>query len=129
MPMEASDILLIGIGGGLGSLLRWQLGRVIDRLLGTAFKFSTLIINLSGALVIAYLSTLLAIGWEQRYGTIVTSLVLTGLLGGYTTFSTMQLDAVQTAKARGHALAILYLACSVGGGLVAAAAGVALARS
>lgn len=127
--MEASDILLIGIGGGIGSLLRWQLGRVIDRRLGTAFKFSTLFINLSGALVIAYLSTLLAIDWEQRYGTIVTSLVLTGLLGGYTTFSTMQLDAVQTAQARGHALALLYLASSVGGGLVAAAAGVALARS
>jgi len=127
--MDANDILLVGIGGGLGSLLRWQLGRAIDRLLGTGFKFSTLIINLSGALVIAYLSTLLAIGWEHRYGTVVTSLVLTGLLGGYTTFSTMQLDAVQTARARGHALAMVYLACSVGGGLIAAAAGVALARS
>jgi CrcB protein len=127
--METSDILWIGVGGGTGSLLRWQVGRLVDRYIASPFKAGTFLINVSGAFVLAYISALLAIGWEHRYGDVISSLVLTGLLGGYTTFSTMQLDAVQMASARRHALAVVYLAASVGAGLLAAAAGVALARA
>lgn len=127
--MDAIDILLVGLGGGVGSLLRWQVGRLIDRHFGTTFKAGTLFINVSGAFVIAYISTKLAIGWQHRFGDVISSLVLTGVLGGYTTFSTMQLDAVQMAGARRHALALSYLVTSVGAGLLAAAAGVALARA
>ena len=126
--MNAINILWVGLGGGVGSLLRWQVGRLIERRIASPFKFGTFFINVSGAFVIAYLSALLAFGWEHRYGDVVSSLVLTGVLGGYTTFSTMQLDAVQMASARRHGLAILYLVASVGSGLLAAAAGVALAR-
>ena len=127
--MDIVDIGLVGLGGGVGSLLRWQVGRAIDRHVGASFKVSTFFINISGAFVIAYVSASLAIGWEHRFGDVISSLVLTGVLGGYTTFSTMQLDAVQMGKANRHALAIVYLATSVGGGLLAAAAGVALART
>lgn len=126
--MDVIDILWVGLGGGVGSLLRWQVGRFVEKHVGTPFKVGTFFINVSGAFVIAYISASLALGWEHRYGDVVSSLVLTGALGGYTTFSTMQLDAVQMASARRHALAISYLVASVGAGLVAAAAGVALAR-
>ncbi|MFC7555649.1 fluoride efflux transporter FluC [Pseudoroseomonas wenyumeiae] len=126
--MKAIDILWVGLGGGAGSLLRWQVGRFIDKRIATPFKFGTFLINVSGAFVIAYISTLLALGWEDRYGNVISSLVLTGVLGGYTTFSTMQLDAVQMATARRHGLAVIYLVTSVCAGLVAAAAGVAFAR-
>lgn len=128
-PMDIVDILLVALGGGIGSLLRWQIGRMIDRHIGSAFKVSTFFINVSGAFVIAYVSASLAISWQHRFGDVISSLVLTGVLGGYTTFSTMQLDALQTASANRHVLAIVYLATSVGGGLLAAAAGVALARA
>lgn len=126
--MVAIDILWVALGGGLGSLLRWQVGRFIEQRNTTPFKFGTLFINVSGAFVIAYISAALAVGWEHRYGDVISSLVLTGILGGYTTFSTMQLDAAEMAGARHHALALLYLVTSVGAGLLAAAAGVALAR-
>ncbi|WP_454915905.1 fluoride efflux transporter FluC [Xanthobacter sediminis] len=127
--MEAIDILWVGIGGGIGSVLRWQVGRAVDRHVASTFKAGTFLINISGAFVIAYLSASLAIGWEHRYGDMVSSLVLTGVLGGYTTFSTMQLDAVQMTAARQGALAAFYLIASVVMGLAAAAAGVALARA
>ncbi|MFG1361354.1 fluoride efflux transporter FluC [Xanthobacter pseudotagetidis] len=127
--METIDILWIGLGGGVGSLLRWQVGRLVDRRIAAPFKAGTFLINVSGAFVLAYISASLAIGWEHRYGDVISSLVLTGLLGGYTTFSTMQLDAVEMAAARRHALSVFYLAASVGAGLLAAAAGVALARA
>jgi CrcB protein len=60
---------------------------------------------------------------------VMSSLVITGILGGYTTFSSMQLDAVQMAEGRRHALALFYLVSSVLTGLIAAAAGVALAKA
>lgn len=126
--MYAIDILWVWLGGGIGSLLRWQVGRLVEQRIRTSFKVGTLLVNITGALVIAYLSASLALGWEHRFGGIISSMVLTGVLGGYTTFSTMQLDAVQMATAGRQGLALAYLATSVGGGLLAAAAGVALAR-
>ncbi|QTL03964.1 CrcB family protein [Aquabacter sp. L1I39] len=127
--MHAIDILWVGLGGGIGSLLRWQVGRLVEQRFRTSFKVGTFLVNVSGAFVIAYLSASLALGWEHRFGGVMSSKVLTGVLGGYTTFSTMQLDAVQMAGARRRRLALAYLATSVGGGLLAAAAGVALARA
>ncbi len=127
--MGVGDIMLVGAGGGLGSLLRWQLGRLIDRQSRSPFKVGTFFINVSGAFVIAYFSGLLAIGWEERYGTIITSFLLTGVLGGYTTFSTMQLDAVQMTKGGRGGLAFFYLLASVIVGLLAAWAGFALGRA
>jgi CrcB protein len=126
--MHVLDIIWVGIGGGLGSLLRWWVGLLFDRAFGSKYKIGTVFINVSGAFVIAYISAALALGWEQRYGDLITSLLLTGVLGGYTTFSTMQLDAVKMSNAGNHVRAIVYLLVSVGAGLLAAAAGVALAR-
>lgn len=127
--MKPIDIMWVCLGGGAGSLLRWWLGGVIDRAIPARFKFGTFLVNVTGAFAIAYLSAAFALGWQQRHGDMMASLVLTGFLGGYTTFSSMQLDTVQMAMEHRHALAALYLVASVGLGLCAAAAGVALARA
>lgn len=127
--MKAIDVMWVCLGGGIGSLLRWQIARLIDGRISSRFKFGTFFINISGAFVIAYLSAALGISWEQRYGDMMSSLVLTGILGGYTTFSTMLLDATQMSAAHWHGLALLYLVSSTVLGLAAAAAGVALARA
>ncbi|MGR7996754.1 MULTISPECIES: fluoride efflux transporter FluC [unclassified Xanthobacter] len=127
--MRAIDVMWVCLGGGIGSLLRWQIGRLIDGWIVSRFKFGTFFINVSGAFVIAYLSTALGVSWEHRFGDVMSSLVLTGLLGGYTTFSTMLLDTTQMSAAHRHGLALLYLVSSTVLGLAAAAAGVALARA
>ena len=64
----------------------------------------------------------------DRYGDFLSAAVLTGILGGYTTFSSMQLDASKLAKARDRAWAAGYLIISVLVGLAAAAFGAWLAR-
>lgn len=127
--MRAIDVVWVWVGGGIGSLLRWQIARVIDARVSGGFRFSTLFINVSGAFIIAYLSASLGVDWHHRYGDIMSSLILTGVLGGYTTFSTMQLDAARMSGGGHRALAVGYLAASLVAGLLAAAAGVALARS
>jgi len=92
------------------------------------FPLGTLLINISGAFPMGYLSVLFAVvDWHTRHGTALTALCLTGMIGGYTTFSSMQMDAVKLAGARGHVRAVSYLGLSVGAGLLAAALGGTLA--
>ncbi|MGE4334830.1 MAG: fluoride efflux transporter CrcB [Pigmentiphaga sp.] len=125
--MRAIDVMWVGVGGGLGSLLRWQLGHLIESRIKMRFPLGTYVINVSGAFVIAYLSAAYAIEWQQRHGDLLAALVLTGVLGGYTTFSSMQLDTVQLVEDKRPWLAVFYLVSSIGAGLVAAVIGVALA--
>ena len=126
--MRGIDFLWVGLGGGLGSLLRWQAGKLIGQRFALPSWAGTLVVNVTGAFAIAYISTLLVMGWEDRHGNLVASFVLTGIIGGYTTFSTMQLDAVEMAAERLSILPLAYLLGSAAAGLFAAAAGVLLAR-
>lgn len=92
------------------------------------FPLGTFLINVSGAFVIGYLSILLTIDWRDRFGTAIHSGILTGLLGGYTTFSSMQLDAVKLTDKGKPEWAAAYLAISVVIGLIAAGLGAAIAH-
>lgn len=126
--MVAIDILLVGSGGGIGSLLRWWIGRLVGERYHGKFPLSTFIINISGAFVIGFLSRYFAIDWDDRYGTFLQSAILTGLLGGYTTFSSMQLDALKLTQTKQKLLALFYLLLSVLFGVAAAFIGAWLAN-
>ncbi len=128
--MQPIDVLWVGLGGGLGSALRWWIGRLVGERYKGLFPLGTFLINISGSLVIGYLSVLFNVDWQNRYGhgMVLNALVITGILGGYTTFSSMQLDAARLGKQ--HApLAAFYLLLSVIAGLLAALTGAALARA
>lgn len=126
--MQPLDVLWVGLGGGAGSLLRWWIGKVVGERYHGAFPLGTFLINISGAFVIGYLSVLFSVDWRDRFGTILSAGVLTGILGGYTTFSSMQLDAAKLSGSGRPALAGGYLLASTAVGLIAAALGAALAR-
>lgn len=125
--MTAIDVMWVGFGGGLGSLLRWWIGLRVGKIYQGNFPLATFLINISGAFVIGYLSILFSVDWRDRYGDLINAAVLTGILGGYTTFSSMQLDAAKLATAGGRAIAAGYLMISVLVGLAAAALGAWLA--
>jgi CrcB protein len=127
--MTPLDIMWVGLGGGVGSVLRWSIGRAVGEHYHGDFPLGTFLINVSGAFAIAYLSVLFKVDWHDRYGTALNSGILTGLLGGYTTFSSMQLDAVKLAGKDGGARAASYLLLSVLAGLLAALLGSALAHA
>lgn len=126
--MRPLDVMWVGLGGGAGSLLRWWIGRIVGERYHGSFPLATFLINISGAFVIGYLSILFSVDWRDRFGTALNAGVLTGILGGYTTFSSMQLDAAKLGAAGRNGYALAYLLGSVAAGLVAAACGAGLAR-
>ena len=119
--MSGLDLLWVFLGGGAGSVLRWLVGRFAGEHYRGAFPIGTFAINVSGAFVIGYLSVLFGIDWHDRFGTPLKSGILTGALGGYTTFSSMQLDTANLADKARSGMALLYIVSSVGAGLAAAA--------
>jgi CrcB protein len=115
--------LLVFIGGGLGALLRYAAGRATI-LAGYAPPFATLGINILGCLVMGLLA-----GWfTSRGGSESAKLfLLTGVLGGFTTFSAFGLDAL-TLYRTSPAHAAAYVAASVIVSLLAVSLGFALTR-
>lgn len=128
--MKPLDVVWVGLGGGLGSVLRWWIGVMVGERYHDDFPLGTFLINISGSFLIGYLSVLFNVDWHNRHGhgMVLNALVITGVLGGYTTFSSMQLDAARLAAKQHARLAEFYLLLSVAAGLLAALAGAALAR-
>src|SRR4029453_17777857 len=131
IKLNPVDVMWVGLGGGIGSVLRWWIGRLVGERYKGHFPWGTFLINVSGSLVIGYLSVLFNVDWHNRHGhgMVLNAFVLTGVLGGYTTFSSMQLDAARLAAGQQRRLAALYLFLSVAAGLLGALAGAALARA
>lgn len=116
---------LIAVGGALGSLARWGVARAVPHAAGD-FAWSTLVANLSGALLLgALMACLLSVWSHTRF---VRPLLGVGVLGGYTTFSTYLLDT-RAMVAAGHPItAVVYVVLTVALGLLAILAGVAVTR-
>lgn len=129
--MKPLDVVWVGLGGGLGSVLRWWIGLMVGERYHDDFPLGTFLINISGSFLIGYLSVLFNLGWHNRHGhgMVLNALVITGVLGGYTTFSSMQLDTARLTTKQHARLAAFYLLLSVAAGLLAALAGAALARA
>jgi fluoride exporter len=121
-------LALVFVGGAGGSAIRWLVGiGVGERYKGTTFPLGTLLINVSGAFLMGLLSTLFNVDWKDRYGSNLTALVLTGVLGGYTTFSSYQLDTANLYNKGAQGLALYWIG-SVAAGLIAAPLGAITAR-
>jgi CrcB protein len=127
--MLLSDVALVALGGGTGSLLRWGVGKLFPSSGRGGIPWSTVFINITGAFAIGYLSVLFSVEWHDRYGSFLKSAVLTGLLGGYTTFSTMELDAAKISRLGFAGKAALYLVVQLAVGVAAAGLGAALAHA
>jgi CrcB protein len=121
------EYLWVGIGGGVGAISRFVVGKQIARLWGTSFPYGTLVINLTGALIIGFLLTLLT---ERTVSDPFWRLLLvTGFLGGYTTFSSYTYESMQLIQDGRWGAGLLYVGGSNLAGLLCCAAGMAIARS
>ncbi len=108
--------VLVFLGGGLGSLLRWGCGLACARVLGTAFPYGTLVVNVLGALVMGILARVLLVQGSALpdAGAAARLLLMTGFLGGFTTFSAFSLEVFQLWQRGEAGLALLYVGVSLG---------------
>ena len=119
--------LIVFIGGGIGASLRHGFNIAFARLLGTAFPYATLFENVSGSIVMGILVAIFAFrsGIPHHWQLFLT----TGILGGYTTFSTFSLDVALLYERGQVGLAALYVLLSVVLAIGGLFAGLALVRN
>ena len=113
----------LAIGGGCGALARAWISLTLLPL--SSFPVATLVVNTLGSFAIGCCWV-----WFNRYGasSTVTGLVMTGFLGGFTTFSTFSLESLQLLQQEHYGVAMLYMALSLLLCLFAVSAGVILAK-
>jgi len=120
------NYVLVFIGGGLGSSLRHTVNVVCARALGTAFPYHTFIINITGSIVMGLIAGYLAFKGEASQPWRL--FLMTGILGGYTTFSAFSLDAATLVERGEVGLALVYVLGSVAFSIAGLFAGLALVR-
>ncbi|WP_119344558.1 fluoride efflux transporter CrcB [Facilibium subflavum] len=108
-------ILLIGIGGGIGSICRFGLSEWLSIYTGKAFPYGILIVNILGCAVIGMLAAFIQKAHiiEHFLTPYARGLFITGFLGGFTTFSSFSLDALVLFQNGQAGKALLYILLSV----------------
>jgi CrcB protein len=120
-------VLLVGIGGAIGSIARYGSGVLVGRLWPTTFPLATMLVNISGSLVMG-----LFIGWLARttptWQADARLFVAVGVLGGFTTLSSFSLDTVVLFERGEIGQAALYVLGSVVVSISALFIGLAIMR-
>lgn len=120
------NIIVITLGGALGSLSRYGLGLWIANKWNQDFPMHTFIINITGAFLLGFLNILfierLSISPLWRLG------IGVGFLGAYTTFSTFGYEVIMLLEGGSYLAAVSYTALSIFVGFAGVALGVGLAR-
>jgi CrcB protein len=125
--MKLSLLSAIAAGGATGSVLRYLLGLGAQNLFGRGFPWGTLLVNVLGALAVGALYVLLV----ERHALAPAwrALFITGLLGGFTTFSAFSLETLLLHDRGETLLALLNVLLNVGLCLLFAWIGLSLARN
>lgn len=122
------QLLLIGLGGFVGTLLRYVIGGLVQSGAGNStFPWGTLTVNLLGCFGIGLLAEL-----SETRGFLrpeMRGLLMVGLLGGFTTFSAFANETLSAARDAAVGIALLNVMASVGLGLVAVWAGRLIAHA
>jgi fluoride exporter len=120
------NYLLVFVGGGLGASLRHTINIACARCMGFAFPWGTFIINITGSIAMGLIAGYLAFKGEASQPWRL--FVMTGILGGYTTFSAFSLDAALLYERGELGLALFYVLGSVLLSVAGLFAGLALMR-
>jgi CrcB protein len=120
------SLLYVGIGGGLGSILRYLVQVFIGRHVPLIFPLGTFVVNCSGCFLIGIFYSL-----ATKYTTITPEwrlFLITGICGGFTTFSTYSYDGLILLRQGSNFAFMIYILGSVVLGLLATFAGAAIIR-
>lgn len=122
-----NHILLVGAGGALGSVLCYLIGLWMLQRAGPAFPWGTLFVNVTGSFLIGFLAEFIM--HKMGASPEMRVFLVTGVLGGYTTFSAFSLDAIALLEHGQTMSGLAYIVASVGLSILAVFAGLALMRA
>ncbi|HEY6571348.1 MAG TPA: fluoride efflux transporter CrcB [Candidatus Limnocylindrales bacterium] len=120
------QLLLVGLGGFGGAVLRWLVDGWVSERNPSAFPLGTFVVNLTGSFVLGVL-----FAWVLERDVLPPDVrlpLMVGFLGAYTTFSTFMLESWRLVEEGAYGLAMANLVGSVVLGLVAVVAGLAVGR-
>jgi len=121
------NYVLVFIGGGLGAATRYGVNVFVPRLVGGDYPWHTMVINVTGCFIMGALTEMMAL--RLNVSNEMRLFLTTGILGGYTTFSTFALDFALLVTKRDMIGAAGYVLASVGLSLIACFAGIAIVRA
>lgn len=125
LPQPVEIALGVGFGGSLGALGRYYVSLAMTKWLGDEWPYGTLTVNLIGCLVLGILAGMAS---RDAVHPLVKTIVMTGFLGAFTTFSTFAVDGVKLAHGGAALSASAYLVASVIAGFAVAYGGYIMGR-
>jgi len=117
-------LLQVALGGAIGASMRYLTGVGTMRLFGAGFPWGTFAVNVIGSFLMGIIVVVLA----QKDATRFAPFLMTGILGGFTTFSAFSLDVLTIYERGDYGLALLYASASVFLSLAAIVLGLYFAR-
>ncbi len=125
--MNFSMFFYVAAGGAIGALGRYGVTSLASTVLGHGFPYGTLIVNVAGSFILGVIIEVSALAWSPSPE--IRAMLVIGILGAFTTFSTFSLDMV-TLMTRGEtAYAMIYVAVSVIFSIAALWAGMTITRA
>ena len=98
MPLTLALYLWVALGSALGGAARFFCTGVAAKLFGETFPWGTLLVNVLGSFIIGFFATLTGPDGRMFAGTTTRQFVMTGILGGFTTFSSFSLQTLNLAN-------------------------------
>lgn len=120
-------LLLASFGGAIGAGARYLVHVGVARLVGTTFPWATLIVNVSGCLLMGFVVELVILRFDDSPG--LRTFLAAGILGGFTTFSAFALDVTALVSRHQPGAAVLYASASVTLSILGLYLGLVLARA
>ena len=124
--MKGTILAMVGLGGAIGSMARYVLAGLFQPASWTGFPYGIFLINVTGGLIMGIFTEAMALKFQV--GPEMRAFLTTGILGGYTTFSTFSLEAALLIERQAYGQAALYIAGSALLSILALFAGLWIVR-
>jgi CrcB protein len=125
--MRATMLAMVGLGGAIGSVARYLIAGWVQSPAWTGFPYGIFIVNITGGLIMGVLTEAMALKFHVSLE--VRAFLTTGILGGYTTFSTFSLESALLIERHAYGQAAFYIAGSALLSIIALFIGLWLVRA